>query len=266
MQTRFKRFIGLGGVVVLGGPVAHDLCGSRVGSGSARSLRHHQHHRDTPAPLNPGGRASATAPDGDTITLTGSGHFVAPANGGGCVRRERRRHLDDNERRQRHLCGHGARQLAVRQLPDRRRLRRQHRRGHADQRHGSPRDRLLGRERGRPDRRLPRTGRAARNLRGHRHDENRARARSAGVSSRARAHTRIGRSEGSPSMFVGRVCSREGRHKPSADHPSRCQPGQQHEWLAKRRQRRARRPLPQGLGPEADPVRLGYSFAGNERA
>lgn len=36
-----------------------------------------------PAPLNPGGHASATAPDGDTITLTGSGHFVAPENGGG---------------------------------------------------------------------------------------------------------------------------------------------------------------------------------------
>src|SRR5207247_9447014 len=31
----------------------------------------------------PGGRASATAPDGDVITLTGSGHFVAPANGAG---------------------------------------------------------------------------------------------------------------------------------------------------------------------------------------
>jgi hypothetical protein len=36
-----------------------------------------------PASLNPGGHASATAPDGDTITLTGSGDFVAPANGGG---------------------------------------------------------------------------------------------------------------------------------------------------------------------------------------
>jgi hypothetical protein len=36
-----------------------------------------------PAPINPGGHASATAPDGDVITLTGSGHFVAPANGGG---------------------------------------------------------------------------------------------------------------------------------------------------------------------------------------
>jgi hypothetical protein len=37
-----------------------------------------------PGPLNPGGHASATAPNGgDTITLTGSGTFVAPANGGG---------------------------------------------------------------------------------------------------------------------------------------------------------------------------------------
>jgi hypothetical protein len=37
-----------------------------------------------PAPLNPGGHASATAANGgDTITLTGSGTFVAPASGGG---------------------------------------------------------------------------------------------------------------------------------------------------------------------------------------
>jgi hypothetical protein len=36
-----------------------------------------------PAPINPGGHAAAMAPDGDTITLTGSGRFVAPANGGG---------------------------------------------------------------------------------------------------------------------------------------------------------------------------------------
>ena len=40
----------------------------------------------TPGPgaqVNPGGSASAKAPDGDMITLTGSGHFVAPASGGG---------------------------------------------------------------------------------------------------------------------------------------------------------------------------------------
>src|SRR5207302_11441209 len=36
-----------------------------------------------PAALNPGGHAAAMAPDGDTITLMGSGHFVAPASGGG---------------------------------------------------------------------------------------------------------------------------------------------------------------------------------------
>jgi hypothetical protein len=36
-----------------------------------------------PGPINLGGHASATAPDGDTITLTGSGTFVAPAGGGG---------------------------------------------------------------------------------------------------------------------------------------------------------------------------------------
>src|SRR5213080_2501742 len=33
-----------------------------------------------PGPLNPGGHASAMAPDGDTITLTGTGTFVAPAS------------------------------------------------------------------------------------------------------------------------------------------------------------------------------------------
>ena len=31
-----------------------------------------------PGPINPGGVASAQAPDGDTITLTGSGTFVSP--------------------------------------------------------------------------------------------------------------------------------------------------------------------------------------------
>jgi hypothetical protein len=34
-----------------------------------------------PGPINPGGHASAQAPDGDMITLTGSGTFVAPAGG-----------------------------------------------------------------------------------------------------------------------------------------------------------------------------------------
>lgn len=36
-----------------------------------------------PGPITAGGMASATAPDGDVITLIGHGTFVAPANGGG---------------------------------------------------------------------------------------------------------------------------------------------------------------------------------------
>jgi hypothetical protein len=36
-----------------------------------------------PGPANPGGHASASAPDGDVITVTGSGTFVAPASGKG---------------------------------------------------------------------------------------------------------------------------------------------------------------------------------------
>ena len=36
-----------------------------------------------PGPLNPGGMASAKAPDGDMITLTGHGTFVAPSGSNG---------------------------------------------------------------------------------------------------------------------------------------------------------------------------------------
>jgi hypothetical protein len=36
-----------------------------------------------PGPINPGGHASAMAPDGDMITLTGTGTFVAPAGANG---------------------------------------------------------------------------------------------------------------------------------------------------------------------------------------
>jgi len=36
-----------------------------------------------PGPVTAGGMASASAPDGDTITLTGSGTFVAPAGSSG---------------------------------------------------------------------------------------------------------------------------------------------------------------------------------------
>jgi hypothetical protein len=36
-----------------------------------------------PGPVNPGGTASAKAPDGDMLTLTGSGTFVSPAGSNG---------------------------------------------------------------------------------------------------------------------------------------------------------------------------------------
>ena len=36
-----------------------------------------------PGPANPGGTASASTPDGEVITLTGTGAFVAPASSGG---------------------------------------------------------------------------------------------------------------------------------------------------------------------------------------
>jgi hypothetical protein len=85
-MPRNRRLWGLGTVLVFGAAVVLLLTtfASAAPSGA-------QHVRwdiisttgIPPAPINPGGHASATAPDGDTITLTGSGHFVAPANGGG---------------------------------------------------------------------------------------------------------------------------------------------------------------------------------------
>ncbi len=83
-MQRNKRFWGLGAVVALGALMLLTTFASAAPGGA-------QHVRwdiisttgIPPAPINAGGHASATAPDGDTITLTGSGHFVAPANGGG---------------------------------------------------------------------------------------------------------------------------------------------------------------------------------------
>jgi hypothetical protein len=85
MRTRFNRFIGFGGVVVLGGVLLLLTTFAASASGQAQHVRWDIISTTgiPPAPINPGGRASATAPDGDMITLTGSGHFVAPANGGG---------------------------------------------------------------------------------------------------------------------------------------------------------------------------------------
>jgi len=86
MQVRFKRFLGLGGVVVLGGVLLLLTTFAGAAAGQAQHVRWDIISTTgvPPTPINPGGHASATAANGgDTITLTGSGTFVAPASGGG---------------------------------------------------------------------------------------------------------------------------------------------------------------------------------------
>ncbi len=86
MQAHFKRFIGLGGVVVLGGVLLLLTTFAGAAAGQAQHVRWDIISTTgvPPTPINPGGHASATAANGgDTITLTGSGTFVAPASGGG---------------------------------------------------------------------------------------------------------------------------------------------------------------------------------------
>jgi hypothetical protein len=80
------RFWGLGAVVALGAVLM--LLTTFASAASSDGAKHVRWDIISttgipPAPINSGGHASAKAPDGDTITLTGSGHFVAPASGGG---------------------------------------------------------------------------------------------------------------------------------------------------------------------------------------
>jgi hypothetical protein len=85
-MRRSARFWGLGAVVVLAAALTVlTTFASAASSGEAQHVRWDIISTTgiPPAPLNPGGHDSATAPNGDTITLTGSGHFVAPASGGG---------------------------------------------------------------------------------------------------------------------------------------------------------------------------------------
>jgi hypothetical protein len=85
-MRRNARFWGLGALVALGAAVMLlTTLASAASSGGAQHVRWDIISTTgiPPAPLNPGGHASAMAPDGDTITLKGSGHFVAPASGGG---------------------------------------------------------------------------------------------------------------------------------------------------------------------------------------
>src|SRR6266540_6780448 len=85
-MRRSARFWGLGAVMALAAALMLlTTFASAASSGGAKHVRWDIISTTgiPPAPINPGGHASATAPDDDTITLTGSGHFVAPASGGG---------------------------------------------------------------------------------------------------------------------------------------------------------------------------------------
>jgi hypothetical protein len=84
-MRRNRRFWGLGAVVTVAAALVLVTLASAASSESAQHVRWDIISTTgiPPAPLNPGGHASATAPDGDVITLTGFGHFVAPASGGG---------------------------------------------------------------------------------------------------------------------------------------------------------------------------------------
>jgi len=88
MRVRAKRFLQLGGVLTVGGVLL--ILTTFTGAASAKA----QHVSWdivslSPIPLvppltfNPGGVATAQTPEGVTITLTGSGTFVAPAGGNG---------------------------------------------------------------------------------------------------------------------------------------------------------------------------------------
>ena len=85
-MRRSARLLGLGAALALGATLMLlTTFASAASSGGAAHVRWDIMSTTgiPPAPLNPGGHASAMAPDGDTITITGSGHFVAPGNGGG---------------------------------------------------------------------------------------------------------------------------------------------------------------------------------------
>jgi hypothetical protein len=85
MRIRTWRFF-IGAVATLAAALALLVTLSSAASGGAQHVRWDIVSLTggaPPGPVNAGGHASATAPDGDTITLTGSGTFVAPGSGGG---------------------------------------------------------------------------------------------------------------------------------------------------------------------------------------
>jgi hypothetical protein len=86
-MRRSARFWGLAAALTVGAAVMLlTTFASAAPGGGAEHVRWDIVHLvggNPPGPFNPGGEASATAPDGDTITLTGNGTFVAPASGKG---------------------------------------------------------------------------------------------------------------------------------------------------------------------------------------
>ena len=85
-MRRSARFLAVGAVLTLGVTL---LLLTTFASAASKDAQHVRWDiislvPGNPPTINPGGHASATAPNGgDTITLTGSGTFVAPASGGG---------------------------------------------------------------------------------------------------------------------------------------------------------------------------------------
>src|SRR5438034_7880595 len=80
------RYWGLGVVLALAAMLVLFVALPSSAAGGAQHVRWDiisLTGRKSPGPINPGGIASANAPDGDTITLTGSGTFIAPAGSNG---------------------------------------------------------------------------------------------------------------------------------------------------------------------------------------
>jgi hypothetical protein len=90
MHIRTKRLLGLGVALTLAAVVVVFTTFASAASGSADHVRWDivsvspiPIAPPPPVTFNPGGAATAQTPEGATITLTGSGTFVAPASGGG---------------------------------------------------------------------------------------------------------------------------------------------------------------------------------------
>jgi hypothetical protein len=89
MRIRAKGFWGLGAALTLGAVVLGFTIFASAASGSAQHVGWDivsVSPLPVPTPpvtFNPGGVATAQTPEGATITLTGSGTFVAPAGGNG---------------------------------------------------------------------------------------------------------------------------------------------------------------------------------------